>query len=463
MKQKYKALISDTVVFAIGSLGSKLVLFLLLPLYTNFLTDKEYGIADLVFSAAQFLVPVLSLVVYNAVLRFAISKEYKHEDVLLVGLLVVLAGGLVSVLITPVIGLYGAISEWRWYLCSYVIFNMLVIVEGNYLKAINKNKLFAFINIMQTVMIAVLNIIFLVKFDMGIKGYLIASIVAHASMSVFAFFAGGMFKTLKIARIDWSLTKKMLVFSIPLILNDVSWWAIYSANKVMIEAMLGAAALGAYTVASKIPALINVCTTIFSQAWNLSAVRDMETDNDTNFYSHIFYIYSVLLFGACIAINLIIKPFMSLYIGDAFFDSWKYVPLLLVGAAFTAITSYFGAFYVALKKSTNNMITTLISAVINILLNLVLIRGLGIWGAVIASATAYFVVSVIKMLDILRFIKIKINMIYYFINIVLVVVQAIAIALEWNFIIILGLVFAYGVINIPNLIRGLKKLGANKR
>ncbi len=457
MKTKYKTLISDTVTFGIGSLGSKLVLFLLLPLYTNFLTEKEYGIADLVFSLAQFLVPILSLVVYNAVLRFAVSKDCKAQDVLLVGLVVVLIGGFVSVLITPIIGLYGAISEWKWYLCGYVLFNMLMVVEGNYLKAISKNKLFAFINIMQTLLIAILNIVFLVVFDMGVKGYLVASIATYALTSVFAFFAGNIYKDLQFAKFNPSLAKKMLIFSLPLIINDISWWVIHSANRVMIEVMVGAAALGVYTVASKIPALINMCTAFFSQAWNLSTIRDVETDNDTKFYSNIFYIYSVLLFGVCILINLIIKPFMSIYIGDNFFESWRYVPLLLVSASFMAITSYFGAFYVALKKSVNNMLTTLIPAVVNILLNIALIKTFGVWGAVITTTIVYFVVSAIKMVDIVRRVNIKINYAHYFTNILIVVIQSIAVTLEWHFSMTLIMVCVYGIINFPGLIRSLKK------
>ena len=74
MNDKYKALFKDTIIFAIGNLGSKMILFFLVPLYTNYLTTEEYGTADLIFTVAQLVVPVVSLTIYDAVIRFGLDK-----------------------------------------------------------------------------------------------------------------------------------------------------------------------------------------------------------------------------------------------------------------------------------------------------------------------------------------------------------------------------------------------------
>ncbi len=73
MSSRYKTLIKDFFIFGLGSIGSKLILFLLVPLYTNYMTDAEYGISDLVFTTAQLVAPFLSVVIFDAVTRFGLS------------------------------------------------------------------------------------------------------------------------------------------------------------------------------------------------------------------------------------------------------------------------------------------------------------------------------------------------------------------------------------------------------
>ena len=290
MRSKFERLIKDTLIFAIGSIGSKLILFVMMPIYTNYLTEAEYGISELVFSVSQLLIPFLSLVIFDAVVRFGLSKEHNAEDVLLVGLLVFGVGSILTVMITPIIGLYDALAEWKWYLCAYIILNILGSIEYSYLKATDQNKLYAVVNIFQTLILATLNVVLLVFVKLGIRGYLISMIVANAAAALVVFAAGKLPAVLKKARFRPELFRKMLAFSTPIILNNVSWWAIHSSDKVMIEWMIGSAALGIYTVATKIPSLINVIISIFSQAWNISAVKEVEGSNETSFFADVFHV-----------------------------------------------------------------------------------------------------------------------------------------------------------------------------
>ena len=65
MNKKFKELVGNTLIFALGSLGSKLIVFLLVPLYTNLMTPSEYGTAELVFTIAQMLFPFVSVVIFE--------------------------------------------------------------------------------------------------------------------------------------------------------------------------------------------------------------------------------------------------------------------------------------------------------------------------------------------------------------------------------------------------------------
>ena len=360
------------------------------------------------FTVAQLLVPFVSLVIFDAVLRYGLAKNADKKSVLKSSLVVVLIGSLVTVIVTPAFILYKPLSEWRWYLCIYVILTMLGNVELNYLKMIDKNNAYAIISVLHTLVLAVANVVLLANLHWGIRGYLIATILGSATTVVLS----------------------------DLILNNVSWWVIQSSDKIMIEAMVGPATLGLYTAATKIPSLINVIISIFSQAWGISSIREFESTNDKSFYSDVFVSFSVIGFGASVCINVIVKPFMSIYVSKAFAESWRFVPLLLVSASFSAVASYFGSLYGALKKSVNNMCSTLCAAVINIIVNYLCILWLGAWGAIIGTVIAYSILALYRMIDVLRFIKFDPHWKVFLLNSSIVITQAILVSLDFHIMIV---------------------------
>ena len=71
-KSKVKTLLKDTAIFALGSVGSKFIMFFLVPFYSFYLSTEEWGVADLVFSAAQVVIPIVSIVIFDAVIRYGL-------------------------------------------------------------------------------------------------------------------------------------------------------------------------------------------------------------------------------------------------------------------------------------------------------------------------------------------------------------------------------------------------------
>lgn len=460
MNAKVSQLLKDTLIFAIGSLGSKIVLFLLVPLYTNVMTADEYGTADLVITIGQLLVPFVALVIHDAVLRFGLSKYENKEDVLLVSFIVLAAGSLVAVAITPLFAFYQAVANYRWLLCGYVIAYMASNIEFTYLKVAGKNRLYAGLGIVQTLTMALFNIILLSVFDMGVEGYLLANIVALGVIDVAVFLAGGFASCLHIAKFDKALLKRMLAYSTPLVLNNISWWVIHSADKVMIEWALGASALGLFTVASKVPSLINTVVNVFQQAWGISSIKEIESSNDASYYSGVFQIYSTLCMGACIALVAVIKPFMFVYVGAEYFESWHYIPLLLVAAALSGTASYFGAMYAALKKSVNNMLATLISALINVVLCAALVEFFGVWAAVLGTLAAYLTLFFVCMFGVLRFVKFDVRLKRYIACLIVALIQAVLVSADFHiYLVSLAAVLVFALVNrdLPLMISRMRK------
>lgn len=459
MKSKYTSLAKDTVIFSIGKFGSRLILFFLVPLYTNYLSQSEYGTADLVFTISQLLIPVFSIVIFDGVIRFGLSKNEKKENVLLNAVIILLFTVLLSIISVPLLGLYKAVADWRWFLVALIVLTVAMNIDMNYLKVKGFNIKYSLTSIIQTIVLASLNVLFLVKFSMGVKGYLLATTLSYLSAVVLSVVFGGVIKDLRNAEFKPSLFKEMLVYSAPLIINNISWWVIQSSDKLMLEAMISAAALGLYTAAAKIPSLINVLISIFQQAWGISSIKEVEDSTDLTFFSNIFSVFTTGVFLCCLLVNAIAKPFMSVYVGAEFAESWKFVPILVASAGFSAVSAYYGSIYGAIKKSMNNMLTTLCAALVNIVINYIFIKLVGIWGAMIGTIVSYVLISALRMIDIHRYVPFHVDVRIYILNAIIVIAHAILISCDFHvYITSVVFIILFALINKRTIVQILRKV-----
>lgn len=430
MRNKYKALAGNTIIFAIGSFGSKLISFFLVPLYTNILTTAEYGISDLVTTCANLIVPIFSLTIQDAVLRFGLSKAYGRESVIKNAWVVFLLGALASLSIIPALQLYEPLKEWRYYLYAISLVTMASNIMFAYARAKEKSRLYALGGVINTVVLALANILFLLVFRMGVQGYLLANILGRAAAVLFLFFFTKAYEDIKGEKTDKLLMREMIAYAAPLIINSISWWILNSSDRIMVKYYCSASSLGLYTAASKVPALLSIVVTIFSQAWTVSAIKDYDSEKDKTFYANIFRIFCFVMFVGGAIVILITKAFMKIYVGDSFFETWNLVPLLVVGAVYYAFSSFFGAIYGALKKNIRVGLTTLVAAIINIGINFWLLPKIGVLAAAVSTAMGYFVIGVYQMLDSQRLFRFQINYIKYGINSVILIAQAVLVSLN---------------------------------
>lgn len=452
LSEKYKLLAKDIILFGIGTIGSKLIMFLLLPIYTNALTTDEYGIADLVFSFSEIIRPFISLAIYNGLLRYGLSKECDRDEVFKCASVIFLLGTLVSFLITPLFGFYKAISDWKWYMTVYAI---IVFASKNvliYLKVSDKNKLYSVLSIVQALVLALSNVLLLVVLKLGIQGYLIANMFAPAFIVVIGFFTGGAFKGLRTSRYNGKLMSRMVVYSLPFIVNDISWWLIHSSDKFMIERFMDASALGIYSAASKIPLLVSVVAGIFSQAWDISVVKEYENENDNKYYEKIFKYFVVFVNGISIVLISIIKPFMKIYVGEGFRDAWMYVPLLLSAAVFYTLDIFTISFFAAMKKSKTIMWPTIIGSTLNVGLNYIFINKYGIWGAIIGTIGAYLFMMIVHYYMLHRMMRFDLHIGLLAMNCLLTFVMALLVGRDFNVLMVVLLGIAtYFVINLKDI------------
>lgn len=408
-KSESKVLLNNTITFGIGILASKIIMLLLLPMYTENLSQGQLGVGEIVVSTASLLLPFATISIQSALLRFSMGKENAKSDILKITLLVSLVGctGVYGILL--ILDIKSSINEWKTYLYFLLLAQALFQTFSVYVKAIGKSMLFSLGSIFYTCSLMIYSILLIKIYHRGISGYIEALILAHITGALFFLFFAKIYQQVDKSRINWSLLKSMIIFSAPLVINSVSWWISNFCDRYVLEYFISAGAVGIYSVAAKIPALISSISSVFMQAWTLSAIREYEKGNNKEFYSSVFELYSCIVFLTGAIIIAMIKPFMMFFVGKDFVSSWEYIPVLLIGAIFSGISSFFGNIYTAAKRNTGVMITTLAGAGINILLNLVLIPKLGIHGAVTATMLSYFLIALFRMIDSKKYLNFRIK------------------------------------------------------
>lgn len=441
-KSRYHQLLSNTFLFALGNFGSKFLIFLLVPLYTHALTTDEYGISEILVTATNLLIPFVSLSIQDATLRFALDKKNKEGEVIKNTLAVLVVGSFVSCLLLPLVKLYRPLADWSGFFVAISIVYMFRNAFSIYIKAIGKSKLFAIDSIFYTALLMVSNILFLTVFKWGLKGYFYAILLSSVLSIVLLTGFGHIITSCKNSKINKSLLKEMLIFSLPMILNNVSWWIINSSDKMMIEYFMSAGDSGIYSVAAKMPSLIAAVTSIFNQAWVISSVSEYDTTRDSNFFSNIFNAFNALIILFASGIIFIIKPFMQIYVGPSFVSCWQYVPLLLLGSIFQSYAMFFGAIYTSAKRNVSVMMTTFLAAGINFVLNIVLIKTMGVQGAVVATAVAYLVVFIFRMVDSQKYVKFQIDFLQVGLSLIVLTVQSLVTIADWHAFIVSGMCVA---------------------
>ena len=432
--EKYKRLAKDTGLFALSSFGSKLLLFLLTPLYTSILLTEEYGKADILSTTVTLVYPLLTLAISDAVLRFAMDSDADNGVVLRTSLLFVVSSTIVLWFFQPLLSLISiALSEyWIFFVFTYFLFN-LHSCFSNFMKGIGKTKLFAIQGIIQTVGIIASNLLFLIVFKFGLKGYLCSIIIGYTLPIIFMFVFGKLYRFLIPLKIDKGTLVRMLKYSVPLIPTLIAWTINASIDRYMIIWFVGESENGIYSVAHKIPTLFTTVATVFVSAWQLSAISNYGSKDDSDFYTMVYNGLHLVSIFAVMAIVALSKPFAALLFAKDFYAGWQYVPMLTLSALFSAYSGFLAAANRAAKKTTILLISVIIGAFINIVLNLFLIPRYGALGASIATFISFFFVWLIRIVSVQWIIRVKINIVKTSVSLLLLIISCVFITFDLSF------------------------------
>ena len=402
-------LAKNTAIFAIGNVASRLISFFLVPLYTNILTTAEYGVVDLVNTLCTVLAPILILNINEAVMRFALDKGANYKKIMSTGLTVFVGAILFGILVIPASSLFSEVAPYSTYIYFYT-----VTLAGSqlflcYLRGKENIAFYSVGSVLQTMTIALFNILFLAVLHKGIKGYFLAYIISNIITILFAFIAGNVREVIRDYKFDIKLTKAMAAYSVVLIPNTFMWWIMNSSDRVMVTSIIGVAANGIYAVSYKLPSLVSTMTGIFNQAWSYSAIREDGAEDENEYNNMVFNRLISIVMLLSIALLTIVKPFLSLYVGMDYYSAWKYTPFLIIGSAYLTLATFMATSYTVHKDSFGYLFSATFGAVLNIVLNFLLIPIIHVYGAAFATCISYIAVFAFRLIHTKKYIKYNIK------------------------------------------------------
>lgn len=384
--------IKTTAIYFVGNFASKLLSFFLLPLYTAYLTSEDFGNVDLLISTLPLIAPIFTMQVTEAVFRFLCTDEDLEDKKKTItnSLVIFLVGIIVFIILyIPFVIRF----NWTYSVLFFVYFliTYLGIFFQQILRGLQRTAEYALTGVISTIVHATINILLIVKFGMGGESLLIASIAGSLVVAIFIALRIRIWQFIKFKKISKLEIQRQLKYGAPLIPNQISWWIIGLLGKYILLYFHGSSDNGILAVASKFPGLLTTINSIFFLAWTENVIREFDSEDRDEYYSNGFAIYSKFTFSSAACLLPLVKIYNITTISGQFIDAWKYVPILIIGTLFNSLAAFLGTVYTASMKTKDAFTTTIIAAVSNLILSLVMIPMFSIWGVVLANMLSFIV------------------------------------------------------------------------
>ena len=409
---KYKRLVLNTAIFAVGSFGAKIFSLLLNNLYTKHISPADLYAKTMLETLVLFLLPVFTFSLTEAVVRFGLDKDYDNRQVFTTAGAFILAGLALMIPVVPFlhfIPVLRPVTGYSLLLYIYVCTSAMRALCSQFVRARGMVRLFSLDGIFATMTLFIFNVMFISKLGLGVRGFMISMILSDLCSAVFLYLAAGLRRFADRKSFSPALGGEMLRFTLPLIPTTVMWTFTGFSDQIFIGNMhsdrvfLGEDAAGVYSAATKIPNLLSMLSTIFFQAWNMSAITENDSADRDRFYEKVYGAYEAILFLGAAGLMLFLRPVSAILINYGTFPEYRtayvYTPLLIAASVFTCLNLFLAGIYTATKHTRNAFLTILAVVAANLILNFALIPEWGIQGAALATFLSYLLCYCIRMID----------------------------------------------------------------
>lgn len=443
-------LVRNTLVLSSGNLLSKGIQFILVVFVSWWLSTEAYGTFDVLCTYVTLLLPVLSLSTGEAVFRFSASSETQEEQSRYVSngfFLTACNFGICGVVIAFLSGIKvlsaGLAVPFVLLLAAQLLNHYL----QAFLRAVKKLTMYTVSNIVSTFMIALCSVLFVRVLGYGLEGLLYAYAAGYMAANILVIFSARFWRYIAFRLASGTVLKQLIRYSLPLVPNDISWWILNVSDRQVILIALGAAANGIYAIANKIPALCSSVFGMFGVSWQQSMVEHIEMEDWPDYANQVYNQMTAVLLTLCSGILSVTFLFFSYMFDIKYCSGMVYVPILLTAIIFSSRMLFFGGIQIALKKTLETGATTVIGAVVNLVINIVLIRFIGLYAAAISTLVANMITAALRRYRLKKVVRFRADrktlcclLIYGYFLVSFYLLQG-HLALEWLNILLAGAVF----------------------
>lgn len=458
---KKTELVKNTIIILAGKICTQMISFFLLPLYTSVLATEEYGIVDLVTTYVGLLAPLITLQLENSIFRFLVDyrkDENNKSKIITNSYFASFFLAIFIFVIFIIVSLFIKIN-YKYYICgmifSVICSNLLLqTARGN-----GNNKAYSIGSIIAGGMTVVLNVYFLVYLKTGIIGMFLSTTIANFLCAIYIFCIEKIYKNIRISYINKKELFSLLKYSIPLVPNGIIWWIISVSDRTIVSIVLGASSNGVYSVANKFSNVFIQVYNIFNLSWTETAALHINDDDRDEFFSNT--IQKMFSIFSCIGLGIIaIMPYaFNILVNSQYKEAYEYIPLLIVGSLFNVFVGLVSVIYVAKKMTKQIAKTSFISGIINLFVDIVLIKFIGIYAAVISTIIAFATMAIYRYYDVQKYVKIKINKNIIFSIIIIYIITILLYTINNDILNIFSviLVIIYSLIINKEMVKDLKK------
>lgn len=387
-------LAKNTVILSVCTMLNKGLLFVMVPLFSRWLTIEEYGSFDVLATYVALLIPIVTLASSNAVFRLSVANDKIKFKTFYIsnGFFIVAVNLILSVIVISILSM-----SFQW--DNYVAFILLMAAEvldnyfQGYLRAIKKLNIYGLCKTVTVVFTAVMVTVFVRIFKLGLDGILLGYAFGFYISDVIIILVTKYWKYFSFNSFSIEGIKELISYSYVLIPNDISWWVINVSDRMIINLVLGTTANGIYAIAYKIPNLCSSVFGVFNISWQEAAVDAVNDDDQERYFNSIYNKIIAVLISLCAGI-LSCNFLLFDYIFDSkYTESRFYTPLLVTAIIFSILAQFFGGIQISLKRPKANSITTVIGAVTNLVVHLTLVWTLGLYAAAISTLISNIAVT----------------------------------------------------------------------
>lgn len=404
--------LKDIGIYAIGNIGSKIITFLMVPLYTYFVHDtSDFGYYDLCLQVCLLLMPFVTLQLRDGAFRFLLDcdDETRCQRIVTFVSRTLATTLLVSLLVTIMMVLFTDI-HYLGYVLGLLVAMSLQEVYSQVFRGLGNNKAFVAVGILSALGIGIFSIIFVAGLGWGIKGIFLANIFARILALLFVELRVHLLSRYTRWRINvGEVGSEIIRYTLPLLPGSLCWWLTGSSDRLFIKYFLGLDINGIYAVAIRFTGIISTLAIIFYQAWQETAILQYNSPDRNRFFSRMFNGYFFLLATILVGYVFLLKVNYNWLVASEYRESLNFIYPLGVSAVIFAIAAFFDMGYQCAKDTKRTLPAIVLAAIVNVILNFLLIKPLGVYGVIVTQLITYLVLVTYRWYDMKRYFVLKIN------------------------------------------------------